>query len=256
MIQLQASITGNQRISPGMALLHLNAPQLAASIQPGQFVLVRCADGYDPLLRRPFAPFSISATAISLLVRGDEPGRRWLAHQPAGQAVDLLGPLGQGFTLSSSTRHLVLVADGIGIAAVGALAQSAAKAGLSVAVLAGAPSAGTLLPATMLPAEVEYRVATADGSRGKRGAVADLLPDVIQWADQICAAGSPALYRALQDAIARHRFLVDKDFAQVWLLGPVACGVGTCLSCTVETRRGTALSCREGPVFRMGDLAL
>lgn len=255
MIHLPATITSNQGVSPGMALLHLHAPEIAASAQPGQFVLARCADGADPLLRRPFPLFSIEPLAIRILVRADEPGRRWLAHQPAGQAIDILGPMGQGFTLSSTTRHLVLVADGIGIAAVAGLAASAVKTGLSVVVLAGAPSAGTLLPASLLPAEVEYRVATADGSRGRKGAVADLLPEVIQWADQVCAAGSPALYRALNDAIAKHRFLVDKDFAQVWLLGAVACGVGTCLSCTVETRRGAALSCREGPVFRLGDLA-
>jgi dihydroorotate dehydrogenase electron transfer subunit len=121
-------------------------------------------------------------------------------------------------------------------------------------LLAGAPSAATAIPASLLPSEVEYRLATADGSRGQRGAVAELLPATIQWADQVCAAGSPSLYHALAQSIARYRLRVDDDFAQVWILGTVACGLGVCHSCTVETRHGPVLSCHDGPVFRLKEI--
>ena len=100
MIQVSAPITGTRRVSPGTALLHLQAPEIASRARPGQFVLVRCSDGLDPYLRRPFPLFAIRRRSLRILVRADEPGRRWLAHQPVGQAVDLLGPLGQGFTLA------------------------------------------------------------------------------------------------------------------------------------------------------------
>lgn len=254
MIQLRAPVTANRRIVPGVSLVQAQAAEIVKRAQAGQFVLARCSDGDDPYLRRAFPLFAIAAPELALLVRADEPGRRWLAHRPAGQPIDLLGPLGRGFTLAGTTRRLLLAAEGMGIAALVALAQRAVSLGVEVTLLAGAPNAATVLPADLLPPEVEYRVATADGSLGERGSVSSLLPAVIQWPDQVCAAGSPALYTSLADAIARHRLLVDADFAHVWQLGPAACGLGACQSCAVETRRGPVLSCREGPVFRLRDL--
>jgi len=255
MLQTQASIIQARRVGPGMSILTLRAPDIASRARAGQLVLVRCSDADDPYLRRAFPLFAITPPDIALLVRADEPGRRWLAHQATG-TIDLLGPVGRGFTLSPLTRNLLLVSEGLAIACLAALARVATAAGIAVTLAAGAPSATTTLPADLLPTDVEYLVATADGSLGQRGTVASLLPDVVQWADQIGAAGSPALYRALSEVIARHRLIVDDDFAQVWWLGPIACGLGTCLSCTVETRHGRVLSCREGPVFRLRDLDL
>ncbi len=254
MIQLLAPITATRRVAPSVALLRLHAPEVASRARPGQFVMARCSDGADPYLRRPFPLFAAGSTEISLLVRADDPAHRWLAHRPAGQVVDLLGPLGQGFTLTPSTRHLLLVAEGMGIAALAAIAAHATHEGFAVTLLAGAPSAATSLPADLLPTDVEYRIATADGSRGERGSVAGLLPSVIQWADQVFAAGSPTLYRALAAAIARYRLRVDDDFAQIWLLGTTGCGLGACQGCTVQTRRGPSLSCHEGPVFRLREV--
>jgi len=254
MMQLYAPITSTRRVTPGVSLLHLQAEEISKRARPGQFVLIRCSDGHDPHLRRPFPIFSVAQSEMAVLVRADDAGRRWLAHQPAGQAVDCLGPLGQGFTLLPTTRHLLLVAEGMGVAALAALAAQAASSGIAVALLAGFPSAFAALPADLLPTAVEYQVATADGSRGQRGAVASLLPSIIQWADQVCAAGSAALYRDLAQAIARHRLRVEDDFAQVWLLGTVGCGLGVCQCCTVQTRRGPLLSCHDGPVLRLREV--
>jgi dihydroorotate dehydrogenase electron transfer subunit len=255
-MQTLCPITEAGRAAPGLTLLRVRAPEIAAQARAGQFVMVRCSDGEDPYLRRPFPIFTAAPPDFSILVRADEPGHRWLAHQGAGRMLDIVGPLGQAFSLTSQTRHVLLVAEGMGVAALAFLAATATSSGLIVTLLAGAPTAGTALPPDLLPAEVEYRLATGDGSRGQRGAVAALLPDVIQWADQLCAAGSPALYRTIADVIARRRLLADDDFAQVWLLGPAACVTGVCLSCTVATKRGPSLSCRDGPVYRLRHLDL
>jgi dihydroorotate dehydrogenase electron transfer subunit len=256
MIQTVCPITEAGRAAAGLTLLHIRAPEIAARARPGQFVMVRCSDGDDPYLRRPFPIFAAAPPDLSILVRADEPGRRWLAHQGTGRVLDIVGPLGQAFSLASQTRHVLLVAEGMGVAALAFLAATATSTGHIVTLLAGAPTAGTALPPDLLPAEVEYRLATGDGSRGEHGGVAVLLPDVIQWADQLCAAGSLALYRALADVIARRRLLADEDFAQVWLLGPAACVTGVCLSCTVAAKHGPSLSCRDGPVYRLRDLDL
>lgn len=253
MIQIEAPVSAARRVAPGVSLLDIIAPEIALRAQPGQFVMARCSDGDDPHLRRPLPLFGINPPEVSLLIRAGA-AHRWLARQSAGQSINLLGPFGRGFTLLPGARRLLLVAEGIGVAALAALASRASAQGIAVTLLAGAPSAGTALPASLLSPEVEYRVATADGSLGQRGNVALLLPDVIQWADQVCAAGSPALYHALAGAIARYRLLVDREFAQVWMLGTAGCGMGLCQACAVQTRHGTVLSCREGPVFSLKEV--
>jgi len=254
MIQATFPISETRRVAPGVALLRLHAPEIAAAYHAGQFIMVRCGDGNDPHLRRPFPLFACSSPTAALLVRADEPGRSWLAHQAAGQFVDVTGPLGQGFTIAPTTRHLLLVAEGLAAGALAAVAAQCTDKGIAVTLLAGAAGAAAALPADLLPTDVEYRLATADGSRGVKGNVAALLPSVIQWADQVFAAGSSALYHALAQAIARHRLRVDNDFAQIWRLGTVGCGLGICQCCTVDTLHGPALSCHDGPVFRLREV--
>ena len=166
MISLTATVADTRRVAAGVTLLRLHAPDIALACRPGQFVMARGSDGCDPYLRRALPIFTASNPFIALLVRADEPGRRWLAHQGVGQPIDLLGPLGQGFVLTPTTRHLLLVAEGMGVAALGAIAAVAAEKGIAVTLLAGAPSAGAALPADILPIDVEYQLATADGCRG------------------------------------------------------------------------------------------
>ena len=174
-LQAEATVTENRRVAPGVTLLRLHAPEVAERAQPGQFLLARCSDGNDPLLRRPFPFFAITSPDIAILVHAEEPGRRWLAGRSPGQPVDILGPLGQGFALARDTRHLLLVAEGLAIAGLAGLALHTVRAGLEVTMLGGFAGAAGALPADLLPPEVEYRVATADGSLGQRGAVANLL---------------------------------------------------------------------------------
>lgn len=254
-LQLQAPVVAARRISPGVTLLRLSAPTLAQRATPGQFVLVRCGESSDPLLRRALPLLHIDPPEVSLLVRADEPGRRLLGRLSAGQTADIVGPLGKGFTIGRMSRRLLLVGEGMGVAALAALAAQAVRSSLEVTLAAGAPTAGTAFPADLLPAEVEYRLATADGSLGERGSAATLTPPLVLWADQVFAAGSPALYRELAGIVTRGRLHVEQDFAQVWLLGPVACGLGACQSCALETRRGAVLTCHEGPVFPLSEVA-
>jgi len=252
--QLQAEVLANEAVLPGVRWLRLAAAPLAAKAAPGQVVAARCGEGADPFLRRA-VPLSRSVGAeIDLLLPADEPGRRWLAARRPGEAVDLLGPLGRGFTVDPDARNLLLVAEGLAIAPLLGLAQVGVAQGLAVTLLAGAATAAEALPARLLPAEVEYRLATGDGRLGLAGSVSDLLPGALEWADQVCAAGSLTFYQTLWAAIQRQRLRAAAGFAQVWLGGIIACGVGACLSCTIETRRGSRRVCKDGPVFDLWEI--
>ena len=188
-------------------------------------------------------------------------GARSLTRCRPGDRILAQGPLGRGFAVEPSSRHLLLVAQGLGIGPMVALAEWAVGAGLEVTLLAGAAGAAGLLPSAMIPAEVEYRVATADGSLGQRGTVLDLLTPprespLLLWADQVFAAGDPPLYLALRDAVAAVRIRREPGFAQGLVSGPVGCGLGACLGCAVETRQGTIYLCKNGPVVGLDEMLL
>jgi NAD(P)H-flavin reductase len=97
---------------------------------------------------------------------------------------------------------------------------------------------------------VEFRAATLDGSLGHRGPVTDLLPDLLAWADAVCAVGSTAFYRALQTQVETVRLRPEANYL-FGLVTParIACGVGACMGCTLETKTGLKQACIDGPVF-------
>ena len=146
------------------------------------------------VLRRPFSLNTADpATGIvTIHFRVIGRGTDWFTRLRPGDAIDLLGPLGRPFEVDPRSRHLLLVAGGLGIAGVRMLADEAIRDGRQVTLLFGAASAREVYPSSLLPDEVEYIVATDDGSLGHHGYVTDLVPEYEGWADQAFACGPAA----------------------------------------------------------------
>jgi dihydroorotate dehydrogenase electron transfer subunit len=252
------------QVMPATFLLRLEAPALAHAGQPGQFVMVRCAEGgsSDPLLRRPLALHRLlpQEGTVELLVRVVGRGTAWLAARAPGEALDLLGPLGQGFSLPARASNVLLVAGGMGIAPLVAVAEGALGQGCAVVLALGARTAAELYPASLLPPEVELHLATDDGSSGRRATVVDLLRDaelgLLHWADRLMGCGPRPMLAELAAAVRAGRLRWRAGFAQVSLEERMACGVGACLGCVVPTRKGYRRVCRDGPVFDLKELLL
>jgi dihydroorotate dehydrogenase electron transfer subunit len=187
---------------------------------------------------------------MTVLVRPYGRGSSWLVQQPIGTELDVLGPLGNTFTVSPKSRHLLMVAGGVGAAPLLMLATESVKQGMNVTWLLGAMSANGLLSPHHLPGEVEYVIATNDGSAGHHGFVTDLVPQYLQWADQVFACGPEPMFQSLRREVLAHR-LGRKPSVQMSVERTMACGVGACLGCVVETRGGMKTSCVDGPVFDM-----
>ncbi len=245
------------------ALLVVRAPEIAARAHAGQFVHVRPGTGFDPLLRRPYSFCRIDRHAgeIELLVKPLGAGGEWIASRRPGDELDLLGPLGSSFVLRRATRNLLLVAEGLGVAPLRALAEDASDR-RNVTLAMGAPSAHELWPSERLPASVEYITTTEDGSFGTRGRVADALPELLRWADQVCASGSWPMLAALaqmREAMVREPATTPGRAAlhdaQIAIQQRLGCAMGVCRACVVVTARGNARVCREGPVFDLADVA-
>ncbi len=257
-----AVVRGNRPLMPGVFLLELEAPELAQSGRPGQFVLVRCGEegSWDPLLRRPLALHRLirELGRVELLVRVVGRGTAWLALRRPGDRLDLFGPLGQGFALKRNTRNLLLVAGGMGIAPLVAMAEEGLGRGCAVVLALGARSREDLYPASLLSPPVEVHLATEDGTAGRTGPVTVLLadpePGLLPWADQVMACGPRPMLAEVAAMVRAGRMRLPAGFAQVSLEERMACGIGACLGCVIPTRKGYRRVCRDGPVFDLREV--
>jgi len=194
---------------------------------------------------------SLRPGEVSLLFGVVGRGTEWLARRQPGDELDVLGPLGRGYSVAPTSRRLLLVAGGVGVAPLVMLADEAVAKGLTVTLAMGAATAAAVYPSRLLPPEVECLVATEDGSLGREGLVTDLLAEPLAWADQVFACGPRGMIAALRRLPRRP----GAAPIQVSLEERMGCGVGVCFGCVVETRQGLERVCQDGPVFTLDELA-
>jgi len=179
-------------------------------------------------------------------------GTYWLAQCKTGNNIDLLGPLGNGYSIYPASHNLLLVAGGIGIAPLCLLAQEALNQGCSIMLLLGAPTATGLYPRHLLPHEIGLIMATEDGTAGKKGMITNLLPDFIDWADQVFACGPTEMYRDM--AHKKQELKLEGKPVQISWEERMGCGLGVCYGCTLKTKSGLKQVCKDGPVFNLDDI--
>ena len=182
-------------------------PELASGSRAGQFVHVRTGDYSGLVLRRPFSLNTADAATgiVTIHFRIIGRGTDWFTRLRPGDPIDMLGPLGRPFEVDPRSRHLLLIAGGLGMAGVRMLADEAIRDGRQVTLLFGAASAREVYPSSLLPDEVEYVVATDDGSLGHHGFVTELVPEYEAWADQAFACGPAPMLAALARLAAGRR---------------------------------------------------
>ena len=236
-------ILKKSEIAPGVFDLTVLCPTAARTARPGQFALFRVP---GKTLRRPISVCGIAPEAGTLRfvfeVRGD--GTRRLSGFREGETVNLLAPLGNGFEPGDTSRRALLAGGGIGVPP---LLAAAAPFGKNAVLAAGFRNRD----AVILKDDFEAlgcgtRIATDDGSFGRRGLVTELL-DGLSF-DVVFACGPKPMLRAVA-AAAKSRGVP----CQVSMEERMACGIGACLGCAVKLRgeSGTYYGqvCRDGPVF-------
>jgi dihydroorotate dehydrogenase electron transfer subunit len=250
-VAVQAKSTVLERSTPmlGAVELVLEDPQAAAAAKAGQFFQI-AVEAPHTILRRPYSVAWVdpSQGRIGFIFNVVGAGSAWLASRHAGDELDLLGPLGEGFNVESGSRRAVCVAGGLGVATFPALVEELHRIGRPVVFLQGAGIAGRLLPAERLRG-VDLRLATDDGSAGFRGSVVDLLtPELVLNADIFACGPTPMLRRLIDVA---ERFEMPLGRIQVALETPMGCGFGTCLGCVApRSSGGYLLTCTDGPCVR------
>lgn len=255
-LQVQGEVVALRRAGAYHRLV-LTAPGVAGGVRPGQFVALAVGGAESAmLLRRAFSVHRAEergggTVEVVFAVHGR--GTAWLAGRRTGDPVDIVGPLGRPFALPLEPVACVLVGGGYGSAPLFGLADGLRARGCSVHMVLGAASDDRLFGVLEAKRSTEsLAVTTEDGSRGRRGRVSDVLPDVIaaSGSDVVYACGPMGMLAAVVD-IARAAGV----HSQCAVEESMACGIGVCMTCVLPvvgddgvTRM--ARSCVEGPVFR------
>jgi dihydroorotate dehydrogenase electron transfer subunit len=240
--------------------LRLQVSPAFADTKPGQFVMVRIGERLEPFLRRAFSVFDVSkeGESVSICLLGKVIGRGTglMAHARVGDQFGVLGPLGRGFSPTSSGRS-ALVAGGVGSAALLMLARSLVENdGVFDFYYGGRGSEDLSFCEEFEPLTTasggELIYVTEDGSLGERGRVTGPLEQALreQRYDRLYGCGPMPMLAALADLAGR--FSVS---GQAALETPMGCGYGACLGCAVPHVDGHwALCCKDGPVFDLDEV--
>lgn len=251
MITTIFEIIENTRFTPHLSLLKLRAPQSLPTVAGGQFVNVMPPAEAHVMLRRPISVCNVvpEANELWLLVKDLGRASHELCKSDAGGTLDILLPLGHGFSFPASKEKKILLAGGgVGIAPLLYWGKMLHERGYHPTfLLAGRTS-------TDVPMTEEYRkygelyLSTEDGSMGEKGLITShpLFSD--DWDMVYCCGPMPMMKAVGASCIERN---IE---CEVSLENKMACGLGACLCCVEDTHHGHKCTCTDGPVFNIRDL--
>lgn len=264
MILATGEVLSHKKYGEHFHSLTIVAPDIGATIRPGQFVNVKCGTNRSNIIRRPFSVYRVHkrggwASTIEIVFDVRGPGSEYLSQLRGHSTVDLLGPLGRGFQLPKRRAHCLLVGGGIGATPLFFLADELRNAGHRVDVILGAREVGMLLNPIEVRRLASVSVTTTeDGSSGEKGRVTDVLVSTIErCSTEVIYSCGPHPMLAAVSKIA----VEQKVPAQVAVEELMGCGYGVCMTCVMPLRGKKkkdasegdeivyARSCTEGPVF-------
>ena len=249
---LDLKVRANTSLNHNHNLLELGCDEPLPPMVPGQFAEVRVDDSPNTFLRRPFSIHRVdkATNTMHLLVKSVGEGTRSIAGLPKGSLLNVMFPLGRGFTLTQNSEVL-LVGGGCGVAPLYFLADQLFRKGNKVSVLIGGRSAGDILLADEYRRFGNVYIATEDGTLGEKGMVTN--HSVLRQKDlafsMIYCCGPDGMMKAVAHIAKTHEIPCE-----VSLENTMACGIGACLCCVVETQQGNQCVCIEGPVFNIDRL--
>lgn len=247
----ELEVIDNREITDRVFILRLRLPENAPKPDPGQFYLLRPAQGYDPLLGRPFSAFRWDNSWIEFLIRKTGRGTSLLSNFRSGDNIGLLGPLGRAFPAPSPHKTPVLLAGGIGMASVYSLPLNYKS---DYILIYGAKSAHELLLTEDIKALVrELYLCTDDGSLGFHGNVVDFFKEFLKETPShsivVYACGPEKMTASLLEILKKYNIE-----GYISLEERMACGLGACMGCVKKTKSSMKRVCMEGPVFNIEEL--
>ncbi|MCR5792011.1 MAG: dihydroorotate dehydrogenase electron transfer subunit [Lachnospiraceae bacterium] len=252
-IKEQGIITATEQITSDIYGMWVKTAQIAQNAKPGQFAAIYCKEG-SRLLPRPISICEIDKEAgiLRFVYRVVGKGTDEFSKLTAGDKIELMGPLGNGFPLES--ENVILMGGGIGIPP---MLEVAKQMKGKVSVVLGYRDAENFLKSEFEPYADVY-VATEDGSVGTKGNVIDAIKANSLNADTIMACGPVPMLRGIKQ-------YATENGIDAWLSMEerMACGIGACLACVCKSKEKDSHTnvqnkrvCKDGPVFHMSEIDL
>ncbi len=287
MIQIKAIIKSNVKLTADYWHLALdNTSDIAEIIKPGQFVNVRIKGSMDPLFRRPFAAVfktlkpDNGKNRLEIVYKVVGKGTQIMSRLLPGDELDIIGPCGSGFRVENPKKAQVLLGGGSGTAALYMMGEQILKnqgPNLNLQILLGAETKRSLIWVNEFESlKRDIKISTEDGTHGYEGMVTELFEKLLKEGEipaesAAYACGPEPMYRALRPICEKYHIS-----AQISIERPMACGMGVCLSCVCKIKKdgvkqdralsnsftqfsdhddfGYALTCMDGPVFRLEEV--
>lgn len=209
---------------------------------------IKVSGSSTPLLRRPFSIHRINKDGFSIIYHIVGKGTEILSRTQKGAELDVIGPLGNGFTIDR-TKTAILIAGGCGSAPLYCLEEELKKKKIGSHFFMGATTKDLLLCGSdFAKLGTKLYISTDDGSCGEKCTVSALYSSYIDTLDPkkclIYTCGPKPMMKAVSEIAEKHNIP-----CQVSLEEYMACGIGACLGCVVETINGNRRVCKDGPVF-------
>lgn len=225
-------------------LVKLALEEPLPEIKAGQFVEILVENSVSTFLRRPISVHYVDETRkelwLLIAVVGD--GTRTLATLKAGDTLDIVFPLGNGFTIEKC--RTLLVGGGVGVAPLLYAGKKIRELGGEPVFLLGARTAADLIGMDMFRNIGQTLTTTEDGSDGEKGFVTDHSIWQTETFDRIAVCGP----KPMMAAVAKKARQLGTP-CEVSLENMMACGLGACLCCVEKTTEGNVCVCKDGPVF-------
>lgn len=240
---IKSRIVEKEMLNKENIRLVLENSDIASGAYPGVFVNVRCCSSDELVLRRPISILNAYEDKYEIVFKIMGKGTMRLAHFEVGDMLDVLGPLGKGFSFNGKYKKVAFIGGGIGIFPV-IYAASHLK-GCQKDFFAGFRTKDEIMLTDQLKENVDHLyISTDDGSEGYHGYITDLFIEKLIDYDMVYICGPSVMEEKIV------KFLRKKGIrGQVSLEERMGCGIGACLVCACRTVHGISHVCKDGPVF-------
>lgn len=248
--QLNTVVAGIEPAGEDWARISVTAPEIAATVQPGQFVQVRAWKDAAPLLNRPFSVAGVSGDSLLLLIKKRGTATNILAALEPGSPITVIGPLGKNFSAPAGDRPVFLVAGGVGVAPMRFFIEkhSSEHAPRHSLFFGTRDSREIAILKDSLLDDADVVLTTEDGSAGEKGLVTEALAKRLEAAspEKIITCGPVPMMKAVA-ALAATKNIPCEVSMETYM----GCGIGACMGCVVyATIPGKTFihACVDGPV--------
>lgn len=202
---------------------------------PGQFINIKL-DG--KFLRRPISVCNYDDKTITIIYKVVGSGTEQMAEMQAGESLDILTGLGNGYTIIDCQKPL-LIGGGVGVPPMYNLCKKLIEANQQPTVILGFNTKGEIFyEEEFRKLGADVRVTTVDGSYGIKGFVTDAFPEVY---DYFYTCGPMPMFKAIESkAVTSGQYSFEER---------MGCGFGACMGCSCKTKYGSKRICKDGPVL-------